>query len=137
MLYILYYLTVKKFPIFKKNINFFLGGCVGGLWYSSELYNILYLWKQVYLHKLPLITYVRAQYIIKLSYIRAQTYINYPRAQNLINIGKNYLRAQSTYVHKNIKNKKIREKGAFRLPISVLCYDWNISVWLGSTNGSS
>jgi len=49
---------------------------------------------------------VRAQYIIKLSYIRAQTYINYPRAQNLINIGKTYLRAQSTYVHKNIKKYK-------------------------------
>ena len=87
-----------------------MGGCVRGLWYSFELYNILYLWKQVYLQKLPLITYVRAQYIIKLSYIRAQTYINYPRAQNLINIGKTYLRAQSTYVNKNIKKYKKEEK---------------------------
>ena len=79
-------------------------------------------------------TYVRAQYIIILDCI------TYQRAQNLINIGKIYLRAQSTYVHKNIKNikiKKNRESGAFRGPISVLCYDWNISVWLGSTNGSS
>jgi len=53
-----------------------------------------------------LITCLRAQYIIKLSYIRAQTYTNYERAQNLINIGKNYLRAQSTCVHKNIKKYK-------------------------------
>ena len=83
-----------------------MGGCVWGLWYSLKLYNIVYLWKVVYLHKLPLITYVRAQYIIILSYIRAQAYINYERAQSLINIGKNYLRAQSTYVHKNIKNIK-------------------------------
>ncbi len=43
-------------------------------------------------------TCVRAQYIIILDYT------TYQRAQNLINIGKTYLRAQSTCVHKIIKN---------------------------------
>jgi hypothetical protein len=62
-------------------------------------------------------TCVRAQYIIILDCT------TYQRAQNIINIGKTYLRAQSTCVHKIIKNIKIK-KIENQAPFGALSLVW-------------
>ena len=60
----------------------------------------------------------------KVSYLRKAVIFNeLPSLSSYIIIYKKFFK-----IKKITKIKKNREKGAFLLPISVMCYDWNMSV---------